>query len=191
MMKEDCPVMKRWLLGLLLACLCSLPGMAQEGLPVDSANNYVMSLADDAGLLQQQIKLQEQMGKMGKTMTPEKALKRAKRLKIAAWVVPPVSIISGILMTGASMTTDEHDMIEVNDALSIPGWTLLFAWIPVTTTCAVRARKLKKKYSVETAPVYGHEFRFKNGTSLSTNVCTLSDGFTPTPSLGLGVGFNF
>ena len=137
-------------------------------------------------------KMKEQKGK--NTMSSDRAIRKAKRLKIAGWVMGPVLLISGAIMVGSS-SYEEYDCgyydSYINPALCASGSLFMLSGVLTTTSCLVRAHNIKKKYAVQSSPIYGHEFQFKNGSSLSTNLCSLTDGRSLTPSLGLGFNYNF
>lgn len=119
-------------------------------------------------------------------------VKKVKRLKTAAWITGPLAVAGGIAMILVSREYDDWDDCYYFDipALTAAGSVLLVGGVATTTGCLVRANNLKKRM-VQSTPIYGHDFQFKNGSSLSTNICSLTDGRSLTPSLGFGFNYNF
>ncbi len=105
---------------------------------------------------------------------------RIKRLKRTAWIAGPITFAFGTAVVAAFPY----------DGLWVIGSALAVGGIATTTACLVKARKLSK-YNVQSTPVYGREFLLKNGSSLSTNICSLTDGRSRTPALGVGLNYNF
>lgn len=117
--------------------------------------------------------------------------KKVKNLKIAAWTVAPLAVAGGLAMIFATRYYDDWDYeYELNLAYAVPGIFLLAGGVATTTGCLIRANKLKKRM-VQSTPIYGHDFQFKNGSALSTNICSLTDGRSPAPALGIGLNYHF
>lgn len=120
--------------------------------------------------------------------------KKVKRLKTAAWITGPLAVAGGIAMILVSREYDYDyyygEYVWIDPALMAPGCILLAGGIATTTGCLVRANNLKKRM-VQSTPIYGHDFQFKNGSALSTNICSLTDGHSPAPALGIGLNYHF
>lgn len=144
-------------------------------------------------------KMKEHKEKTKNIMSSDQAMQKAKRLKIAGWIVGPVMVVGGIAMVCASREYEgayvygeyffEDEWID--PGLCAPGAILMAGGVATLTGCLVRAHNIKKKYTVQSSNIYGHDFQFRNGSSLSTNLCSLTDGRSLTPALGLGFNYNF
>lgn len=118
--------------------------------------------------------------------------KKVKRLKWTAGIVCPLFVAGGLAMIFASREYDDYyDYSYIwSPALMASGSILLAGGIATTTGCLIRAHNLKK-HMVQSMPIYGHDFQFKNGSALSTNICSLTDGRSPAPALGIGLNYHF
>lgn len=127
-----------------------------------------------------------------KDWTSQDKQKKVKNLKIAAWTVGPLAVAGGLTMIFATRYYDDYygDVYGLDLACAVPGIFLVAGGIATTTGCLVRAHKLKKRM-VQSSPIYGHDFQFKNGSALSTNICSLTDGHSPAPALGIGLNYHF
>lgn len=158
------------------------PTQAQTQAPAGTSPNKQMGEMNDAQLLN--------LAKKNDWTSPKKQ-KKVKNLKIAAWTVGPLAVIGGIATIFASRKYfDGDDAYYFDDATTIPGSFLIIGGVATTTGCLIRAHKLKKRM-VQSTPIYGHDFQFKNGSALSTNICSLTDGRSPAPALGIGLNYHF
>lgn len=115
--------------------------------------------------------------------------KKIKRLKIAGWVTGTVLTASGIILIACG-----HNTISFTDwGLYAPGIIGIVGGIATTTTCLVRAHKLKQQsqYSVHSAPLFQQDFKFRNGSSLATGVDFMQDNTRRNATLGIGLNYNF
>lgn len=120
--------------------------------------------------------------------------KKAKKLKIAGWIVGGAMIAGGALITGLVEDYDYYDDYYYPSVSGIVIGTLMMGTgIAFTTGCLIRAHNLNKKssYTVNTAPLYENEFKLKNGASLATGIDLLKDNKHHNPALGLGLRYNF
>lgn len=176
------------------------PTQTQTQAPAWTNPSRQMGEMNDAELLNY-AKMKE---KMDKRLSVDKAMKRAKRLKIVGWTLGPAMVVGGIAWVVASRMDDgwsHYDFVShqyvyekdiwFDEALYIPGSFLMAGGIATTTGCLIRAHNIKKKYTVQSSSIYDHEFQFKNGSSLSTNICSLTDGRSLTPALGIGLNYHF
>lgn len=132
-------------------------------------------------------------------MPEEKMLRKAKRLKIAGLVVGGALLAGGLVMVAMGPTnldyTDSAGFHDDTDwALIVPGIVFIPGGVATTSACLIRAHKLKKQasqLSVQTAPLYQHDFALKNGTSLSAGVDMLKDNTRRNATLGIGLSYNF
>lgn len=108
---------------------------------------------------------------------------RMERLKRTAWIAGPIVFTFGTAVVALSL-------YQRNGLWVIGGSALAVGGIATTTGCLVKAHKLSK-YNVQSTPVYGREFLLKNGSSLSTDICSLTDGRSLPPALGVGLNYNF
>lgn len=108
--------------------------------------------------------------------------RKVKRLKTAAWITGPLAVAGGLAMifTSREYDDDYYYYYIWSPVLMASGSILLAGGIATTTGCLVRAHNLKKRM-VQSTPIYGHDFQFKNGSALSTNICSLTDGHSPAP----------
>lgn len=132
-----------------------------------------------------------------KDWTSQDKQKKVKNLKIAAWTVGPLAVAGGLAMILMSRYScynyysyGYEEEVYIEGALMAPGCILLAGGIATTTGCLIRANKLKKRM-VQSSPIYGHDFQFKNGSALSTNICSLTDEHSPAPALGIGLNYHF
>lgn len=126
-------------------------------------------------------------------LTPQQKYdKRAKKLKIAGWVIGCSLLSGGVAMMAVSPFANEHDYIELG--YLIPGAIASACGIATTSAFLIRAHNLTKKasqYTVQSAPLYQQNFTFKNSTSLSTGIDILKDNTRHNPTLGVGLTYNF
>lgn len=129
-------------------------------------------------------------------------LVKAKRLRIAGWVVGGTLVAGGLVMACLTIPTEEYygygwydewnTYLETSIGVGV-GVPMMAIGIATTTACLVRAKKLsnQSRYSVSTAPLYQQDFHFNNGSSLSAGVDMLKDSRINNQTLGLGLRYNF
>ena len=165
-----------------------VPTQTQTQTPAWTNPNRQMGEMNDAQLLDLARKKDLMKVAAGK---PEK---KVKNLKIAAWTVGPLAVAGGLAMIFVSRDYDVYDgyyeEVYFDTALTAPGSILLVGGVATTTGCLIRAHNLKKRM-VQSTPIYGHDFQFKNGSALSTNICSLTDSRSPAPALGIGLNYHF
>lgn len=182
-------------------------------------NNYVMNLSDIASIhyengqkknfgtttesnsplvlnnIPQNIDDGALLAMASKTSTKSKT----KRLKRIGWIGGAILLGAGIPCLVVGVIGEEeyyhgsgyYD--EVNPGLTAAGAVLSAGGIALTTGCLVRSHRLNKKvpYNVQNIPVWQNEFKLKNQSTLSTDICAINDGRLRTSTLGLGISYNF
>ena len=127
---------------------------------------------------------------------------KERRLKLIGVIGGPILIAGGIAMTLlGKVGVDETHIVgnttygdDTDWALLGPGIVMLAGGIATTSACLIRANKLKRQafqLSVQTTPLYQHDFSLKNGTSLSAGVDILKDNTRRNATLGIGLSYNF
>lgn len=182
-------------------------------------NNYVMNLSDIASIhyengqkknfgtttesnsplvlnnIPQNIDDGALLAMASKTSTKSKT----KRLKRIGWIGGAILLGAGIPCLVVGVIGEEEYYYgsgyydEVNPGLTAAGAVLSAGGIALTTGCLVRAHRLSKKvpYNVQNIPVWQNEFKLKNQSTLSTDICAINDGRLRTSTLGLGISYNF
>lgn len=166
------------------------PATTSRPLPTVQKNTGQQTMSDDA--------LFKMVGKP--ELAPEEKIRKAKKLKTAGWVIGGVLVAGGIVLVALGPTIDDYDTEYYSyDAptdwlLTVHGIVFIAGGVATTSACLVRAGKLKKQasqLSVQTAPLYQHDFTLKNGTSLSAGVDMLKDNTRRNATLGIGLSYNF
>ena len=181
-------------------------------------NNYVMNLSDIASIhyengqkknfgtttesnsplvlnnIPQNIDDGALLAMASKTSTKSKT----KRLKRIGWIGGAILLGAGIPCLVVGVIGEEEyyygfGYYEVNPGLTAAGAVLSAGGIALTTGCLVRSHRLNKKvpYNVQNIPVWQNEFKLKNQSTLSTDICAINDGRLRTSTLGLGISYNF
>lgn len=182
-------------------------------------NNYVMNLSDIASIhyengqkknfgtttesnsplalnnIPQNIDDGALLAMASKTSTKSKT----KRLKRIGWIGGAILLGAGIPCLVVGVIGEEEYYYgsgyydEVNPGLTATGAVLSAGGIALTTGCLVRSHRLSKKvpYNVQNIPVWQNEFKLKNQSTLSTDICAINDGRLRTSTLGLGISYNF
>ncbi len=116
--------------------------------------------------------------------------KKIKRLKIAGWSVGGIMMGVGVPILGVGCSWGPFD--EGNGCF-ISGLVLTASGIVLTTGCIVSSYNLKKRYldRVQSTAVWENDFKFKNNSSLSTQICSIKDSHQLAPTLGLGLNYQF
>ena len=146
-------------------------------LPTVQTNTGQQTVSDDA-LLKMMVK---------PALTPSQ--KKAKKLKLIGYIGGPALVIAGaaLIVVGTGEETG-------GDCFG-GGAACIASGIALTSGCLIRAHNLKKKansqYSVQSSPLYQHDFTLKNGTSFSAGVDMLKDNTRHNPTLGVGLTYNF
>lgn len=124
--------------------------------------------------------------------------KKAKRLRIAGWVVGGSCVAAGTIMIAVGARGDgyyDYDLNEISTdgiGLCSAGSAVAISGIAVATGCLIKANKIMKKAnSLTSAPMLQHEFSLPNGNSLAASVDMMQDGRFKTSNLGVGLKFNF
>lgn len=137
----------------------------------------------------------------------QKADRKVKRLKIVGWITGGTLAGIGCIMAvyGATCTSPaEYEFVGSQKVLVrdeefngvgplVGGIGFIAAGAAVTTICLVRANKLKNKgvMSINSAPIFQHDFRLNNGNTLAASVDLLNDSRLHERTLGLGFRYNF
>ena len=118
---------------------------------------------------------------------------KAKKLRIAGWVIGPAVAAAGAIIVGTLWKDDYDSWYDINVPVVVCGSIMMAGGIATTTACLVRAHKLEQSsiYSVHTTPLYQQDFAFSNGTSLSTGIDMLKDNRFKSQTIGLGLRYNF
>lgn len=147
----------------------------------------------------------EELGNLKEEAEIQKSLnslnKKCKRIKIIGWTVGGLLVGAGLIMTIGGATTGgeiynaQTGSYEtyVEGGLIGAGVGLLIGGAAVTTGCLIRANKLKNKgvVSINSAPIYQHDFQLKNGNMLTAGVDVLSGNHLHEKTLGLGLRYSF
>ena len=126
--------------------------------------------------------------KMKRPMTP-----KAKKLILVGSIVGGALVCVGTPMMSVGIV----NCLDYNylRGLVTAGTLVLVGGLATGAGCIIRAHNLRKKansqYSVQTAPLYQHDFTLKNGTSFSAGVDMLKDNTRHNPTLGVGLTYNF
>ena len=111
-------------------------------------------------------------------------LKRAKTLKIVGWTIGSALFIPGITFIALTFN-DDGTMVGIGAGLAAVG-------IATTTVCLIKAKQYQKKAQmIATAPIYQHEFSFKDGSSICAGIDMIRNNHFKQTSLGLGLQYNF
>lgn len=113
-------------------------------------------------------------------------LKKAKTMRIVGWTVGPALFGAGVVLTVVGGIEDGYL------GLLIPGIVSTLGGIATTTVCLVKANQYSKRVQMmTTAPVFQHEFNFKDGSSLCAGVDMIRDKRFRQSTFGLGLQYNF
>ena len=116
-------------------------------------------------------------------------LKKAKTLKIVGWTVGSAFLITGCTVIVLGMTDGDEGWGYALDGIGA-GFTAV--GIATTTVCLIKAKQYQKKAQmIATAPIYQHEFSFKDGSSICAGIDMIRDIHFNQTSLGLGLQYNF
>ncbi|MDE5788484.1 MAG: hypothetical protein K2H79_08105 [Bacteroidaceae bacterium] len=119
--------------------------------------------------------------------------KKAKRLKIAGWVVGSALVAGGVVATVCLSGTD-GDFSDFKERCCIgTGMSMIGVGIPIWVGCCVRAKNLEKKskYSVDASPVFQQEFNISKNERLMVGVDVLNDRTMKHQTVGMGLRYNF
>ena len=126
--------------------------------------------------------------KIKRPMTP-----KAKKLILVGSIVGGALVCVGtpMMSVGIVRCLDNYDLTGSVTA----GTLVLVGGLATGAGCIIRAHNLRKKansqYSVQTSPLYQHDFTLKNGSSFSAGVDMLKDNTRHNPTLGVGLTYNF
>lgn len=118
-------------------------------------------------------------------------VKKAKRLKRAAWTTGSICLLGGIMLFVGS-EAEEYDGFRWGFAG--PGLALIgisFTMTPILLKKAANYRRIAEKYSVYSAPIFEKEITLRNGNRLRPGVDMLSSHVQKKPSFGLGLRYSF
>ncbi|MBR4242514.1 MAG: PEGA domain-containing protein [Bacteroidaceae bacterium] len=122
----------------------------------------------------------------------DRLMKKSKKLRKWCWWGGGALILTGAAIGYAAGESIMEDRLEGMASFAIVGAA---AAIPWTLGFGLRSRILKKRanrlYQVNTTTMYEEEFKFDNGTSLTTSVDWLQDNHLKTYTPGFGLKFNF
>lgn len=126
--------------------------------------------------------------------------KKIKRLKRWGWIGGGVLAAAGVVL----VVVGAPDVAGVNDpmshhydeglALMVTGLGLVGAGVAWSTAFLVRANNLKKNgvLTINSAPIFQHEFSLKEGRSLMAGVDMLQDArMQNSRTVGFGLRYNF
>ena len=125
---------------------------------------------------------------------------KAKKLKIAGWVVGGALVAGGIVMTSfLHMRCDDtgpYYKNYENHEHGIPlgtGLSGIAAGCAIWAGCYFRAKDIEKesKYSVDASPVFQQEFNIGKNERLMVGVDMLNDNTMKHQTVGMGVRYNF
>ena len=168
---------------------------AQENVPAvagSEANLQTYSYEQLEGMMKSDVQIQKGLKSNNR---------KVKAIKIVGWTVGGLTAAIGLTMTigGATADSQYYDYnsqswkSESNTGLIVGGVALVAAGAGVTTICLIRANKLKNKgvMSINSAPIFQHDFRLNNGNTLAASVDLLNDSRLHERTLGLGFRYNF
>ncbi len=123
--------------------------------------------------------------------------KKAKRLKRAGWICGIIMVGVGVPLLAICKDGEDsyYDGSEswIYPEFLAPGLILTAGGIALTTGCLVKSHNLKKRYldRVYSTAVWENDFKFKNNSSLSTQICSIRDSRQLAPTLGIGLNYQF
>ncbi len=137
---------------------------------------------DDAELLD----FVENANKVEKVKKPVDINKKIKNLKAVGWTIGLIGITTGGILIGTSASGN-------SDLTAAPGALICAGSLIITTGCVARANNLKRRNMnrVVSTAVWENDFKFKNNSSLSTQICSIKDSHQLAPTLGLGLNYQF
>ncbi|MDE7165996.1 MAG: hypothetical protein K2O17_03095 [Bacteroidaceae bacterium] len=137
----------------------------------------------------------QQLLQMYNSMKPTPMEVKAKRLKIAGWVVGSACVITGTVISACCHIRDDYNYgyyTEQGLFLGI-GIPTIAAGCGIWATCYFRAKNIKKKamLSVESSPVFQQEFNVGKNERLMVGVDILNDNTMKHQTVGMGIRYNF
>lgn len=118
-----------------------------------------------------------------------KNLKKAKNLRIIGWSVGPTLAVGGAIIMIIRSTYNWGDD-EVTGYLL--GGGLILAGVATTTGCLIKANQYAKKaQTLASMPVFQHEFKLSDGSSLCAGIDMIRDKRLHQSTFGLGFQYNF
>lgn len=114
-----------------------------------------------------------------------KNLKKAKNLRIIGWSVGAPLVVGGacIMML---------DPMWNDGGFYIIGGGLILAGVATTTGCLIKANQYAKKaQTLASMPVFQHEFKLSDGSSLCAGIDMIRDKRLHQSTFGLGFQYNF
>lgn len=117
-------------------------------------------------------------------------LKKAKTLKTVGWSVGISGVVIGttVLILGLCWDSDGGE-----EDIFIPlGSVLVGGGVGTAIGCLVKANQYAKKARMlASAPLFQHEFNFKDGSSLCAGIDMIRDKRLQQSTFGLGLQYNF
>ncbi len=150
---------------------------------VPSTINTTPQYIDDGALLN-----------MAEKSDLNKINKKVKRLKRAGWICGIIMFGTGVALLPSSTWYDDYEgYTEINPEFLAPGVILTAGGIALTTGCLIKANKLKRQNidRIYSTAVWENDFKFKNNSSLSTQICSIKDSRQLAPTLGIGLNYQF
>ena len=128
---------------------------------------------------------------LGMDYANQKTDKKVKKLRTWGWVSGIAGVGLGALFVNLGLNADyDKDMVKY----CIIGGVLAAGGIATSTYCFVTANKKQKEarmYNLQSSSLYHYNFKFDNGSYLSTGIDLLSDRTIGSKTLGLGLRYNF
>lgn len=115
-------------------------------------------------------------------------LKKAKKLKTIGWAVGSTLFIGGTVLILATGSFYDGGYPE----FYVPGCIMILGGISTTIGCLVKANQYAQKAKMmAVAPMFNHEFNFKDGSSLCAGIDLIRDKRITQLTLGLGLQYTF
>ena len=128
---------------------------------------------------------------LGMDYANQKTDKKVKKLRTWGWVSGIAGVGLGALFVNLGLNADyDKDMVKY----CIIGGVLAAGGIATSTYCFVTANKKQKEarmYNLQSSSLYNYNYKFDNGSYLSTGIDLLSDRTIGSKTLGLGLRYNF
>lgn len=114
--------------------------------------------------------------------------KKVKKLRTIGWIGGSALVIIGGIVLANGNSKGGSSNAGYTDGL-IAGGVIMGCGVAFTTTFLILAKQKQKE--IQASTLYSHDFKFSNGSFLSTGIDLLCDHSINKNTLGFGLRYNF